>query len=67
MIGMHGSRATNIAVDRADLLIALGVRFDDRATGSVAGFAPGPVSSTWISMKQKSERSAALTSRLHAT
>jgi acetolactate synthase-1/2/3 large subunit len=40
MIGMHGSRATNIAVDRADLLIALGVRFDDRATGSVAGFAP---------------------------
>ncbi len=40
MIGMHGSRATNFAVDRADLLIALGVRFDDRATGSVAGFAP---------------------------
>ncbi len=40
MLGMHGSRATNLAVDRADLLIALGVRFDDRATGSVAGFAP---------------------------
>ncbi|HTO23205.1 MAG TPA: biosynthetic-type acetolactate synthase large subunit [Spirochaetia bacterium] len=40
MIGMHGSRATNLVVDRADLLIALGVRFDDRATGSVAGFAP---------------------------
>jgi len=40
MIGMHGSRATNLAVDRADLLIALGVRFDDRATGSIAGFAP---------------------------
>ena len=40
MLGMHGSRATNFAVDRADLLIALGVRFDDRATGSVAGFAP---------------------------
>jgi acetolactate synthase I/II/III large subunit len=39
MLGMHGSRATNLAVDRADLLIALGVRFDDRATGSVAGFA----------------------------
>ena len=37
---MHGSRVTNLAVDRADLLIALGVRFDDRATGSVAGFAP---------------------------
>jgi len=40
MIGMHGSRATNYAVDRTDLLIALGVRFDDRATGSVASFAP---------------------------
>jgi acetolactate synthase-1/2/3 large subunit len=41
MLGMHGSRATNLAVDRADLLIALGVRFDDRATGLIAGFAPG--------------------------
>jgi acetolactate synthase-1/2/3 large subunit len=40
MLGMHGSRVTNLAVDRADLLIALGVRFDDRATGSLAGFAP---------------------------
>jgi acetolactate synthase-1/2/3 large subunit len=40
MLGMHGSRATNLAVDRADLLIALGVRFDDRATGSIATFAP---------------------------
>ncbi len=40
MLGMHGSRVTNTAVDRADLLIALGVRFDDRATGSVAEFAP---------------------------
>jgi acetolactate synthase-1/2/3 large subunit len=40
MLVMHGSRATNFAVDRTDLLIALGVRFDDRATGSVASFAP---------------------------
>ena len=40
MLGMHGSQATNLAVDRTDLLIALGVRFDDRATGLVAGFAP---------------------------
>jgi len=40
MIGMHGGVATNLIVDRADLLIALGVRFDDRATGQVAGFAP---------------------------
>ncbi len=40
MLGMHGSQATNLAIDRADLLIALGVRFDDRATGSITGFAP---------------------------
>jgi acetolactate synthase I/II/III large subunit len=40
MLGMHGSVATNLVVDKADLLIALGVRFDDRATGSVSGFAP---------------------------
>ncbi|MDA8427447.1 MAG: biosynthetic-type acetolactate synthase large subunit [Treponema sp.] len=40
MLGMHGSLAANLAVDRADLLVALGVRFDDRATGSVAEFAP---------------------------
>ncbi len=40
MLGMHGSLATAHAVDRTDLLIALGVRFDDRATGAIAGFAP---------------------------
>jgi acetolactate synthase-1/2/3 large subunit len=40
MLGMHGSMAVNFAVDRADLLIALGVRFDDRATGVIASFAP---------------------------
>jgi acetolactate synthase-1/2/3 large subunit len=40
MLGMHGSLAANLAVNRADLLVALGVRFDDRATGSVAEFAP---------------------------
>lgn len=40
MLGMHGSLATNLAVDRADLLVVLGARFDDRATGSVADFAP---------------------------
>jgi acetolactate synthase-1/2/3 large subunit len=39
MLGMHGSLATNHAVARADLLIALGVRFDDRATGSADSFA----------------------------
>jgi len=41
MIGMHGTRAANIAVQEADLLIAVGARFDDRATGRLEGFAPG--------------------------
>ncbi|MEQ8175433.1 MAG: biosynthetic-type acetolactate synthase large subunit [Syntrophomonadaceae bacterium] len=41
MLGMHGSRYTNYIVNKADLLIALGVRFDDRATGSINKFCPG--------------------------
>lgn len=40
MIGMHGSAATNQIVHQSDLMIALGVRFDDRATGKVDSFAP---------------------------
>jgi len=39
MLGMHGSIYANYAVDNADLLIALGVRFDDRVTGKVSEFA----------------------------
>jgi acetolactate synthase-1/2/3 large subunit len=39
MLGMHGSVYANLAVDQADLLIAVGVRFDDRVTGKVAEFA----------------------------
>lgn len=38
MLGMHGSVYANLAVDQADLLIALGVRFDDRVTGKVEEF-----------------------------
>ena len=38
MLGMHGSVYSNMAVDEADLLIALGVRFDDRVTGKVEEF-----------------------------
>ena len=38
MLGMHGSVYANYAVDKADLLIALGVRFDDRVTGKVEEF-----------------------------
>ena len=40
MPGMHGSYAANLAMTQADLLIALGVRFDDRVTGRLAAFAP---------------------------
>jgi len=40
MLGMHGARCTNYALDECDLLIAVGARFDDRATGKVAAFCP---------------------------
>ena len=40
MLGMHGSVYANYAVSECDLLLALGVRFDDRVTGKVAAFAP---------------------------
>jgi acetolactate synthase-1/2/3 large subunit len=40
MPGMHGSYAANMALTECDLLIALGVRFDDRVTGRLAAFAP---------------------------
>lgn len=38
--GMHGSYAANMGMSNADLLIALGVRFDDRVTGRLSSFAP---------------------------
>jgi acetolactate synthase-1/2/3 large subunit len=41
MLGMHGSVYANYAVYECDLLLALGVRFDDRVTGKVSEFAPG--------------------------
>jgi len=40
MLGMHGTRAANEAVQETDLLIVFGARFDDRATGKLAEFAP---------------------------
>ena len=39
MLGMHGSRAANLAIDNCDLLICVGARFDDRATGKLDSFA----------------------------
>nr|WP_183318369.1 acetolactate synthase large subunit [Flexivirga oryzae] len=41
MPGMHGSVAAVTALQKADLLIAIGTRFDDRVTGDLASFAPG--------------------------
>ena len=41
MLGMHACRATNLAMEECDLLIAAGVRFDDRATGRLNAFCPG--------------------------
>jgi len=40
MLGMHGTESANYAVTECDLLIAIGVRFDDRVTGKVEAFAP---------------------------
>jgi acetolactate synthase-1/2/3 large subunit len=39
MLGMHGTRTANYAMDRADLIIAVGARFDDRITGKLSEFA----------------------------
>ena len=39
MLGMHGTVSANFAVDEADLLLAFGVRFDDRVTGKLERFA----------------------------
>lgn len=40
MLGMHGAPFTNLVLEECDLLVGLGVRFDDRATGKVAAFCP---------------------------
>ncbi|MGI6452964.1 MAG: biosynthetic-type acetolactate synthase large subunit [Syntrophomonadaceae bacterium] len=40
MLGMHGTKYANYAVSACDLLIAIGVRFDDRVTGKIETFAP---------------------------
>jgi acetolactate synthase-1/2/3 large subunit len=40
MLGMHGTYYANMAITNADLLIAVGARFDDRVTGKISSFAP---------------------------
>lgn len=41
MLGMHGGTGTNAAVNAADVILGVGLRFDDRVTGKIAAFAPG--------------------------
>ena len=41
MPGMHGTVAAVAAMQRADVIVALGARFDDRVTGQLSTFAPG--------------------------
>ncbi|PVZ96676.1 hypothetical protein BB558_007401 [Smittium angustum] len=58
MLGMHGSVYANLAMQRADVMIALGSRFDDRVTGSLPHFAPAAKEASrngtggWISLIQ---------------
>lgn len=40
MLGMHGNIGPNIATNKADVILAIGMRFDDRITGNVAKYAP---------------------------
>src|SRR4030095_12186462 len=40
MLGMHGTRTANYAMDEADLIVAIGARFDDRITGKLSEVAP---------------------------
>ncbi len=40
MLGMHGTEYANFAITECDLLVAIGVRFDDRVTGKISTFAP---------------------------
>lgn len=40
MVGMHGKIAPNVATNRADVIFAIGLRFDDRVVGNVAAYAP---------------------------
>ncbi|NPV62963.1 MAG: acetolactate synthase large subunit [Methanotrichaceae archaeon] len=40
MLGMHGTKYANLAIQESDLILAVGARFDDRVTGKIASFAP---------------------------
>ena len=40
MLGMHGTYEANLSMNKSDLMICIGARFDDRITGKVSGFSP---------------------------
>ena len=67
MPGMHGTVAAVTALQKSDLLITLGARFDDRVTGKLSSFAPGARSSTPTSTRPRSPRTARPTCRSSAT
>ena len=68
MPGMHGTVAAVTALQKSDLLITLGARFDDRVTGKLSTFAPERQGrSTPTSTRPRSPRTASPTCRSSAT
>ena len=67
MPGMHGEVHVNRAIQQADLIIGVGLRFDDRVTGNLAAFARGAKSSTSSSMRRRSGRTSPWPSASWAT
>jgi acetolactate synthase-1/2/3 large subunit len=59
MLGMHGTFAANMAVAKAILLIAIGVRFDDRVTGKLATLLRAQKLSTSTSIRKRREKNRA--------
>jgi acetolactate synthase-1/2/3 large subunit len=56
MLGMHGNYGPNVLTNECDVLIAVGMRFDDRVTGRLDKYAKQPKSSIWTSTRPKSIR-----------
>jgi acetolactate synthase-1/2/3 large subunit len=67
MPGMHGTVPAVVSLQKSDLIVALGARFDDRVTGKLDSFAPRRRSSTSTSTRPRSARTARSTSRSWAT
>lgn len=56
MIGMHGTKTSNLGVSECDLLVALGARFSDRVTGNPKKFAENARIISWMWMLRRSIR-----------